>query len=108
MHLGSCPRRGFAPLGAIISTVSVAIMRNMRAVERRSSVAIRRVYVSVKDACATVVFTDGSTYDYKGVSRRAIINLLVNKSLSLGFWVNRNCDNPERNVTYTQWVKYAV
>lgn len=84
-------------------------MRNMRAIHRRSSIAIRRVYVSLTHGCATVVFTDGSTYDYKGVSRRAILNLIMNKNMSLGFWVNRNCANSwDRNVTYTQWVKYTV
>lgn len=84
-------------------------MRDMRAVRRRSSGAVRRVFVSVKDASATVVFKDGSVYDYFGVSRRAIINLLMNPSMSLGFWVNRNCVSPtDRCVEYAQWVSYQL
>lgn len=76
-------------------------MRNMRAVRRRSSGAVRRVFVSVKDASATVVFKDNNVYTYYGVSRRAIINLLMNPNMSLGFWVNRNCVNPyDRDVEY--------
>lgn len=84
-------------------------MRNMRAVQRRSSGAVSRVFVSVKDACATVTFKDGSVYDYFGVSRRAIINLLLNPSMSLGFWVNRNCVSPaDRVVEYSQWVRVQI
>lgn len=80
-------------------------MQNMRAIKRRSSGAVRRVFVSLKDAEVTVIFKCGSTYTYTGVSRRAILNLMLNDNMSLGFWVNRNCVNPsyDRNVECYSW-----
>ena len=30
------------------------------------------------------------TYEYHGVSRRAILNLLANPNMSLGLWINEN------------------
>lgn len=81
----------------------------MRAIKRRSSGAVRRVYVSLKDGCVTVVFKCGSTYDYVGVSRRAILNLMLNDNMSLGFWVNKNCVNPkDREVECYPWTTYTV
>ena len=43
-----------------------------------------------------VEFTNGYAYEYTHVSRRAIMNLLINPNMSLGFWVNQNCIRPER------------
>ena len=37
-----------------------------------------------------VAFAKGSIYEYTHVSRRAIVNLLMNPNISLGFWVNDN------------------
>lgn len=82
---------------------------SMRAIKRRSSGAVRRVYVSLKDASVTVVFKCGSTYDYVGVSRRAILNLMLNDNMSLGFWVNKNCVNPSgRVVDCYAWTTFSV
>jgi len=35
-----------------------------------------------------VVGMNGSIFHYENVSRRAIINLMLNENISLGFWVN--------------------
>jgi hypothetical protein len=35
-----------------------------------------------------VYYTNGSVYLYQGVSRRAILNLLLNDNISLGRWIN--------------------
>ena len=47
-----------------------------------------RIVANVKDATATVYYTNGSVYLYTGVSRRALINLIVNDNISLGRWIN--------------------
>jgi len=47
-----------------------------------------RIVANVKDATATVYYTSGSVYLYTGVSRRALINLIINDNISLGRWVN--------------------
>ena len=56
------------------------------------------MFVSLKDATATVTFKNGSTYHYENVSRRAMLNLMLNKNMSLGFWVNTNLVNNSRTV----------
>ena len=35
-------------------------------------------------------------YEYENVSKRAIINVLFNPDVSLGFWVNNNLVNTQR------------
>ena len=47
-----------------------------------------RIVANVKDATAIVYYTNGSVYLYTGVSRRALINLIVNDNISLGRWIN--------------------
>ena len=45
---------------------------------------------SVVNQQAIVTFTNGNTYVYGNVSKRAIINVMFNADVSLGFWVNNN------------------
>ena len=72
----------------------------MTLVNRRTSSAVEQLFVSLKDGVAFVTFKNGSTYGYSNVSRRAILNLMLNNNMSLGFWVNSNlCSSPR--------VKYA-
>ena len=47
-----------------------------------------RIVANVKDATATVYYTNGTVYLYTGVSRRALINLIINDNISLGRWIN--------------------
>jgi hypothetical protein len=70
----------------------------MRTITRRSSGCVKRMFVSLKDASALVTFKDGSKYYYENVSRRAMLNLMLNKNMSLGFWVNNNLVNNSRTV----------
>ena len=54
------------------------------------------MYVDPVRAVVEVAYNKGDVYKYTHVSRRAIANLLINPSISLGFWVNRNllsCDS---------------
>ena len=71
----------------------------MRTITHRSSGCVKRMFVSLKEATALVTFKDGSKYYYRNVSRRAMLNLMLNKNMSLGFWVNNNCVNAKRTTT---------
>ena len=62
----------------------------------RTSDAIAQLLVSPVLGVVLVEFTNGYAYEYTNVSRRAIMNLLMNRNMSLGFWVNQNCIKPER------------
>ena len=64
---------------------------HMQRIQSRTSDACTAVYVSLLKGTALVVFSNGGTYHYRNVSRRAIANLLLNPNMSLGFWVNNNC-----------------
>lgn len=39
---------------------------------------------------AVVEYVETGAYRYWKVSRRAIMNLLMNKNMSLGLWINQN------------------
>ena len=61
----------------------------MQRVKRESS-AINELWVYPYEGKCTVMFKDGHIYEYTGVRRRALFNVLVNPSVSLGKWVNKN------------------
>ena len=71
----------------------------------RSSSAIKELKVDALNSTAECTFKNGTTYNYENVSKRAIINVLFNPDVSLGFWVNNNCVNAQRtdvnDVLYT-------
>ena len=46
--------------------------------------------VNVNDATCIVRYTNGSTYKYTNVSRRALIKLVLQRNISLGRWINDN------------------
>ena len=56
----------------------------------RTSAACQFVHVDLLRGVATVSFRNGHMYEYKNVSRRAILSLMNNPNMSLGFWVNHN------------------
>ena len=62
----------------------------MFTISARSSSFVRQIQVNPLTGCADVVYNNGTRYEYENVSRRAILNLMFNKNLSLGFWVNEN------------------
>lgn len=57
----------------------------------RTSTAIEAIYVNPIKGVVELAYLNGNLYRYTNVSRRAIVNLLINPSISLGFWVNTNC-----------------
>ncbi len=65
-------------------------------VPSRTSTAVRTLKVDALAGQAYVEFKSGYTYAYGNVSKRAILNVLFNPDVSLGFWVNHNLVNTER------------
>ena len=60
------------------------------AVPARTSDAVAFMAVNPLTGCVLMEYTSGHEYEYTNVSRRAIVNLLMNPNMSLGFWVNNN------------------
>ena len=56
----------------------------------RTSDCVERMVVDPLRAVVQVAYRKGNIYEYTCVSRRAILNLLLNPNMSLGFWVNDN------------------
>ena len=54
----------------------------------RSSSAVKSLQVDGLKQQAYVTFKNGNSYAYGNVSRGAILNVLFNPDVSLGFWVN--------------------
>ena len=65
-------------------------------VPNRTSTAVESLQVDALNSQAFVTFKNGSSYAYGNVSKRAIINVLFNPDVSLGFWVNNNLVQSER------------
>jgi hypothetical protein len=57
----------------------------------RSSSNVLQINVNLVDKFVLVTYKSGKTYAFRGVSRRAMLNLLANHNLSMGKWVNENC-----------------
>lgn len=62
----------------------------------RSSSAVKSLQVDGLKQQAYVTFKNGNSYAYGNVSRRAILNVLFNEDVSLGFWVNNNLTQSDR------------
>ena len=58
-------------------------------VEDRSSTCVDVIAVCPFRKVAKVRYTNGGEYTYSNVSRRSILNLMLNPSVSLGFWANK-------------------
>ena len=61
----------------------------------RSSSAVNAITTDLIGGEVLVEYKNGECYSYSNVSRRAILNLLLQNNISLGFWVNENllcCD----------------
>ncbi len=57
---------------------------------QRGSTAVDAISLDFINKECDVLYKNGTAYNYGNVSRRAMINLLLNKNISLGFWVNDN------------------
>lgn len=58
-------------------------------ISRRTSKAVDVIAVNPLTKVAVVRYTNGREYTYSNVSRRSIINLMMNPNMSLGFWANK-------------------
>ena len=65
-------------------------------VTNRTSNAISSLQVDGLNSQAIVTFKDGNTYAYGNGAKRAILNVMFNPDVSLGFWVNNNLVKSER------------
>lgn len=63
-------------------------MFNLKGIVKRSSSCVDRILADVAAGTCTVVYKNGTVYDYTNVSRRALFSLLNNDSVSLGFFIN--------------------
>jgi hypothetical protein len=67
-------------------------------INNRTSSAIEDLQVDALNKQAIVTFTNGNSYLYDNVSTRAIVNLIFNPDVSLGFWVNNNLVKSSRAI----------
>ncbi len=87
----------WASLTNLYSFHNHPLMQNLFSfnVVSRSSSAINHIVTDLLAGEVLVEYKNGECYSYSNVSRRAILNLLLQKNISLGFWVNENllfCD----------------
>ena len=68
---------------------------------QRSSDCCDGISVDIINGSVSVLYTNGSVYNYTNVSRRAILNLMLNPNMSLGFWINANLIDSKR-VSFVQ------
>ena len=54
----------------------------------RPSDAVNSITTDLLNGEVVVEYSNKETYVYSNVSRRAILNLLMQPNISLGFWVN--------------------
>ena len=75
-----------------VSPINHPLMQNLFGfpVITRSSTAVNHIVTDLIGGQVLVEFKNGEAYAYTNVSRRAILNLLLQPNLSLGFWVNEN------------------
>ena len=76
-------------------------------INNRTSSAIEDLQVDALNKQAIVTFKQGNTYLYDNVSTRAIVNLIFNPDVSLGFWVNNNLVKSSRAIVSNSAVDYA-
>lgn len=80
----------------------------MISIPTRTSDAVDAMSVSLRRGVVRATFSSG-TYEYHGISRRAILNLILNPNMSLGFWINENVlatkynDYVRQPVSVTAW-----
>ena len=75
---------------------------------RRTSKACAFIYADVMSGRCVVHYNNGTTYEYKNVSRRALYSLLNNENVSLGFFINNSLVSYDSKCAqqgaYRQWL----
>ena len=80
---------------------------NLFSIVIRSSDAVDYIAANPFTGVVRVLFNSGHSYQFNNVSRRAIVNLLNQPNMSLGFWINENCVNSTRAMSRHRYT-YAV
>ena len=62
----------------------------------RNSSFIEHISTDLIEGRVSVLLKNGACYRYTNVSRRAIANFNIQDNMSIGFWFNANCVQPER------------
>ena len=70
----------------------------------RSSDAVDVMFANPLNGTVDILFQTGHAYTYTNVSRRAIVNLILNPNMSLGFWINENLVGAQRTECTRQGV----
>ncbi len=76
-------------------------------INNRTSSSIENLQVDALSKQAIVTFKGSNTYLYNNVSLRAIVNLIFNPDVSLGFWVNNNLVKSSRAIVSNSAADYA-
>jgi hypothetical protein len=63
----------------------------------RSSTCAKFIWGDILRGMCQVTFKSGATVEYHNVSRRALLNLMLNPNLSYGFWINDNLLSIDNN-----------
>ena len=95
------------PTRSLLIVHIVSFIHMFTATAIRTSDACRFISVDLLTGTAIVDFKDGNQYKYTNVSRRAIINLMMQPQMSLGFWANKNCVQADRT-SYAVVADYAA
>ena len=89
-HGWCLPWGGFIPFNVDFHSLLVHLTNShMISIPTRTSDAVDAMSVSLRRGIVRATFSSG-TYEYTGISRRAILNLILNPNMSLGFWINEN------------------
>ena len=70
----------------------------------RSSDAVDVMFANPLNGTVDILFQTGHAYTYTNVSRRAIVNLILNPNMSLGFWINENLVGANRTKFKSQGI----
>ena len=74
-------------------------LTNMQFSTTRFNSTCADVYAdAINGTCAILFHDSNKVYHYNNVSRRAILNLVMNPNMSTGFWLNANVLNNPRVV----------
>ena len=84
-------------LSRVIATLFCSLtIQFMFTTFRDNSSAVECMSADALRGKVAVKFSDDKFYVYFNVSRRAILNLIANPNMSVGFWLNANVINNER------------
>ena len=76
------------PIVHLLSFIMFNKLFNNIVVRHGHSDCAEYIIANIKDGTAYVRYQNGNGYLYTNVSRRALLNLVINDNISLGRWIN--------------------